>query len=389
MAQFEIAVTETGRALLAASIGGQAVTFTRMALGDGTYTGDLSGMEEMISPRLSLDVAQVSREDNQVRIRAVMGMDQLETPFYWRELGVFAEDAAGQEFLAVYGNAGGQGDYLTSQDGVLEEREFVLSIFVEQDEVVAELSGVLFASQSQLNAHVENEDIHVTNGEKVHTLTHSKSGTTHYLTGLSGVSGTVSCVFRAAADFQAGDSIQVDGTSCTIQLSNGETAEDGLFVSGATVAVIVDTEGKKVNFKSGGGVSSAKLALADAEEGDVASGKTFYAGDKSLKTGTFVGYQYITGTVDVPVRISSERAYLYPPFSPKIFIGKVLSGGHDGGGIVNMQAPFSFKLSYQRGDWQSGEDAYSVVFYSDGSIGVSVVYDGSAEEANMQYIILG
>lgn len=89
-------------------------------------------------------------------------------------------------------------------------------------------------------------------------LTHSKSGTTHALTGLSGVSGTVSCVFTATAGFTAGDTITVDGTAYAIQLSNGEAAEDNLFVSGASVPVVIDTAGKKVNFKAAG--ASRKFA---------------------------------------------------------------------------------------------------------------------------------
>ena len=37
-----------------------------------------------------------------------------------------------------------------------------------------------------------------------------------------------------------------------------------------------------------GGLSNSKLKLADAETGNVKSGKKFYAGDKTLKTGTWV-----------------------------------------------------------------------------------------------------
>ena len=37
----------------------------------------------------------------------------------------------------------------------------------------------------------------------------------------------------------------------------------------------------------GGGLMNGKLALADADASDVMSGKTFYAGDKEIKTGTF------------------------------------------------------------------------------------------------------
>lgn len=84
-------------------------------------------------------------------------------------------------------------------------------------------------------------------------LTHAKSGTVHELTGLSGAAGILSCVFTATGDYIAGDMITVDGESYAIQLSNGEEPDDNLFVAGATVAVVIDTEGKKVNFKASGG----------------------------------------------------------------------------------------------------------------------------------------
>ena len=85
-------------------------------------------------------------------------------------------------------------------------------------------------------------------------LTHTKSGNVHKLTGLSGVSGIVSCVFKAAAGYNAAlDTLTVDGVSYTIKLSSGEKAEDNLFVSGAVVPCIVDTAGKTVNFKAAGG----------------------------------------------------------------------------------------------------------------------------------------
>lgn len=39
-----------------------------------------------------------------------------------------------------------------------------------------------------------------------------------------------------------------------------------------------------------GGLSNSKLKVATAVESDVVSGKTFYAGDKTLKTGELKGY---------------------------------------------------------------------------------------------------
>lgn len=41
---------------------------------------------------------------------------------------------------------------------------------------------------------------------------------------------------------------------------------------------------------AGGALSKGKLKLATATAADVASGKTFFAGDKTIKTGTLKGY---------------------------------------------------------------------------------------------------
>ena len=136
---------------------------------------------------------------------------------------------------------------------------------------------------------------------KLPELIHIKSGNTNELTGFpQEETGLVSCVFKATADFQAGDTFTVDGVPFTIQLSNGESAEDNLFVAGAAVPLIVDVGAKKVNFKSGGGLSASKLALATAAAADVLSGKTFYAGDKEIKTGSLQkGSTRVSGSVTV------------------------------------------------------------------------------------------
>lgn len=93
----------------------------------------------------------------------------------------------------------------------------------------------------------------------VHTLDYAKSGTVHGLTGLNGASGVLSCQFKATAGFAAGDSVTVDGTAYTIKLSNGKAAKKDLFVSGSIVSCILDTVGKTVNFKAGGGYVQGDL----------------------------------------------------------------------------------------------------------------------------------
>lgn len=173
--------------------------------------------------------------------------------------------------------------------------------------------------KNKFSEHIGDNDVHVIAADKtkwngyqtVHTLGYSKSGTVHQLTGLTGLSGMVSCVFKATAAFAAGDTFTVDGVAYNLQLSNGEAAEANLFVSGATVPVVVDTAGKKVNFKAGGGLSNSKLALATAMAADVRSGKTFYSGNKTLKTGAMAApYKMKTGTVYVTNPTHSDNIYV-------------------------------------------------------------------------------
>lgn len=252
MAQFEIHITEKGREMLAASVGGQAVQFTRMVLGDGGYSGDLSLVEELISQKLELEIGRVEHRGSDASIQGTITADTEFAPFYWREIGLYAKMPGGPEMLAVYGNAGEKADYLDGTSGALDEKIIRITIRTEPDQVVADVSGVLYATREELQQHRDDPAAHLK------PLTHQKSGTAHALEGLAGINGIVAGIFTATAGFAAGDTITVDGTAYAIQLSNGEAAEDNLFVSGASVPVVIDTAGKKVNFKAAG--ASRKFA---------------------------------------------------------------------------------------------------------------------------------
>lgn len=120
----------------------------------------------------------------------------------------------------------------------------------------------------------------------VHRLDYSKSGTVHTLSGLGGASGLISCIFTATAAFATGDTVTVDGTSYTLKLTNGEKAEDNLFVSGAVVPCIVDTAGKTVNFKAGGG---------GYKKGDVVAPENLEPVYGPISTDLFVGKAALHG----------------------------------------------------------------------------------------------
>ena len=66
---------------------------------------------------------------------------------------------------------------------------------------------------------------------------------------------------------------------------------------------------------AGGGLTTSKLALANAGAGDVISGKTFYAGDKVLKTGAIpeYGYEPVIQKVGIFNPGDGDRIYFYLP----------------------------------------------------------------------------
>ena len=216
-------------------------------MGDGSYSGNPESVEEVISPKQELPIYRLARNGPRVSVRSILTLGEVTEPFWWRELGLYAADPdGGRLVLAAYGNAQDKADYIAA-GGILDERILDVSFVVDTAaDIAADVSGVLFAGDEEFQVHKSDETVHVT------ALTHGKNGTVHALTGLDGASGLISCVFTATGAFEVSDTIQVDGTAYTIRLSNGEEAEDNLFVSGAVVPCIVDTAGKTVNFKAAG-----------------------------------------------------------------------------------------------------------------------------------------
>lgn len=60
---------------------------------------------------------------------------------------------------------------------------------------------------------------------------------------------------------------------------------------------------------AGGGLSNSKLELATAGTGDVLSGKKFYAGDKTLKTGSMPNRGAWSSTVDPGTSVTIPQGY--------------------------------------------------------------------------------
>lgn len=286
-------VTAAGRALLTKVMDGEALEFTKIKMGSGTLT-DISAdkLTNLIYTEATIDINQILKGEDYVSIRGIFSNEDITSGFYWKEVGLFAKDPNMGEILFAYSNAGNTADYISpaEMEEIVRTIVMVVSLSNASSITIVFDDSMVYATKEELDKI--NEVLAAVigdppNGSIVVTLLHEKSGSIHQFTGLNGRTGLVPCQFKSTDGYTEGDTATIDGEAYTIVLTSADEPETDLFITGRSIIVDVDTESKTINFKAGGGLTKAKLALATATEQEVFVGKTFYAGDKLLKTGNY------------------------------------------------------------------------------------------------------
>ena len=113
-------VTKQGQLLIGKMLKGDAVTFTRIVMGDGTLEPgvDLEDIEDVISPKAT--VTPVTGETigaGEASIGGLYTNNEETQGFWWRELGLYAEDPELGEVLYSYGNSGEFCEYIPPSGG--------------------------------------------------------------------------------------------------------------------------------------------------------------------------------------------------------------------------------------------------------------------------------
>lgn len=145
---------------------------------------------------------------------------------------------------------------------------------------------------------------------------------------------------KIPASWAAGDSFTVNGVA--VPAYCGADAVDGdTIVAGRWVLFFYD--GTQLNFNGGGGLSTSKLALATATEGNVLAGNKFYAGSKTIKEGTLT----LTGNVTADKILEGSSGYADDAHS--IVVGRMPNKG-SWGTTINPGGEATIPAGYHNGN---------------------------------------
>lgn len=125
-------VTEVGRNMIAAAVDGDEIAFTRIVLGDGQFTGDdAAGATDVIHAVEDIPISNHSVANNVATLVAIYTNENETTGFFFREIGVYAENSTNEESLFAYGYAvdDGEADWIPPTGGpVVIEKQVELHI---------------------------------------------------------------------------------------------------------------------------------------------------------------------------------------------------------------------------------------------------------------------
>ena len=127
-------LTNAASELISKVLSGKTLNFTRMAVGDG-FSYDLTaakGYATLVNEVLSLDITKKETlTASSVRITSAFKNTDAEKEFYYREVGLYAQDPdTGEEILYAYGNRNDAAELITptGTNVVTKQLAFIISV---------------------------------------------------------------------------------------------------------------------------------------------------------------------------------------------------------------------------------------------------------------------
>jgi hypothetical protein len=171
MATFgQLTITNAGLALLAKAQTGTAVQFTRLAIGDGELGAtDPATLTALVNRLQWVTISSITRDGTDVTAAGTFNNQGAAEAFYFREIGLFAQDPQEGEILYAYGNAGETADEIPAEGSqVIERTVSITTVLSTEIALTVELVSGAYLLASEYTA----EDIL----EKLKTVDGNGSG---------------------------------------------------------------------------------------------------------------------------------------------------------------------------------------------------------------------
>lgn len=161
----KILMTTQGLSLISeANATGQALTFSKVLLGDGNLEGDsIRSLTQLKGPKLELAVTGgTNLGSGQFQIRAVCSNASLDTGFFAREVGVYAKvGATGVEKLIAYTNGGNFVDYIPDKSVPIDSQIFKIDIVVgDTENVTVQVKDETYLIKAEMDEHNASGSAH-------------------------------------------------------------------------------------------------------------------------------------------------------------------------------------------------------------------------------------
>ena len=166
-----LTVTNVGKGMLLAAMGGTGITFTRVKIGSGDAPADVRELTDLVNVVDTAPISDYQQEEGSVRVEFVFTNEAVETAFSWKEVGLFAQPEDGAEGLFAYANAGDDAETVPANSGAFyEENTYQLVIIVDSsDNLSANVRSMTYATRAEFEAHLQDKD-------NPHGLTKAKLG---------------------------------------------------------------------------------------------------------------------------------------------------------------------------------------------------------------------
>ena len=150
-------ITKEGVALIAKAMEGKKVEFTKLTVGDGYMPAGVTPneMTDVVNRLIDIPVNQLKPQTgNAFLVGGSFSNTDLNVGFFYRELGLYANDPDKGEILYAYGNAADQADFISpAADGTLTEKMVSLIVYVGPGvEVTITMGTTAYASQEDFDA---------------------------------------------------------------------------------------------------------------------------------------------------------------------------------------------------------------------------------------------